>query len=71
MIKIGGFAHLGDSREGYRTQYKPLSIGISTSAYSMSTEICSVVVQQENMLSLTEMLCGTECFSAVPLASTG
>ena len=37
----------------------------------MSTEICSAVVQQENMLSLTETLHGTECLSAVPLASTG
>lgn len=37
----------------------------------MSTEICSAAIQQENVLSLTEMLHGTECLSAVPLASTG
>lgn len=37
----------------------------------MSTEICSAVVQQKKMLSLTETLYRTERLFAVPLASTG
>jgi len=37
----------------------------------ISTCSVSTVVQQEDVLSLSEMLRGTESLSAVPLASTG